>query len=1076
MRDNIAQVALNPFECALHQVRWQRGMTLLDIAKAANVEEWFYQYGVIRINGHRYIEREMWCHIKPKQGVTVECCVELNRGAGKFIKKAIRVIAVVAVAVATKVATAINPVFGVVVGFAGQLAIKGLTPAPTRGGRSGAASNGRGGSSGRPGSAGGGGGGGSGGGSSGGGSSPEAIAQRELSQSGITTNTVAQGESLSFVIGRKRVSPNLLAPPWTTFENGRSFTHAIYGMMGRHRVTELKLNGIDFADVADLEYEVFEGDGGEGLSTIVDRTYFQEATGVLLSNFQTQNTEVAATKLVDQDNPENSYSKPHYFKSKGICDEVHFSLVWDGGIASTAGVRHSMPLRMWARRVGDVDWRAFPVLHFKDTKTWGGMRQTIKVVFGEPKEGVWFARNDTLDCHAAINYTAPNAAFAFASDGYFQDSTSPSLVPLLTSNLAPAPYVASSSGNGGGTLPFRAFDEDADTYWQSPTPINGSWIQIDHGSAVTVRSIVINANIPTAPAPTFNPRTFDFVGSNDAAFAISEVLFSRTETVVTDAHFIQLKVIKPFRYHRLVLKTGQGATSVRISELSLYGVDNACSTVDAGPSGGRGGSVSFSRYTSLDTDGAEIYLLESAWPRGEYEFQLQRGMAYITAGLSLDITAGDQTSDRYDYTGSAFDTSSTSHFFGSYLSGQNHLIRVAQNTVTSRCIVESVTTVENTRPINPIVERGLTRIAIRVPDIQVDSVSGIFEGYARTFTGGIWQDQMQLTRNPAAYFRDALLRPTLNALPVNGALIDEDSLQSWFTECQIKGHTCDMIVQGRSIADVLAALAAAGYSSIRKSETIGVVMDRDRSAEPVTQMLTPFNSRSVVTRKPFKEIPHALRVEFSDGAADERSKSVIVYRDGFDASNARLIESIGYEGLDTEAKNVARAQFDLCQMKYRNWEVVKEVGLEGLSLERGTLVEVADDVILRDIYVTLVRDVIVDAGNVTGLVLETVVELSQSFGQTSFEGDILDPTTSFGFKLRTANGTAASHEIVETADTDIVALVTPVADTGQFERGSMITIGPFGRESRRMIVLSRDAAGFENYTVTLLPEAPELFS
>ncbi|WP_230681818.1 hypothetical protein, partial [Streptococcus pneumoniae] len=72
-------------------------------------------------------------------------------------------------------------------------------------------------------------------------------------------------------------------------------------------------------------------------------------------------------------------------------------------------------------------------------------------------------------------------------------------------------------------------------------------------------------------------------------------------------------------------------------------------------------------------------------------------------------------------------------------------------------MVEAVTQHYPDRPIRQAVEYGLSRIALRIPDIRVESVSVLATAYARPFENGIWSDVPVPCRRPAAFYRDALL-------------------------------------------------------------------------------------------------------------------------------------------------------------------------------------------------------------------------------------------------------------------------------------------------------------------------------
>jgi len=108
------------------------------------------------------------------------------------------------------------------------------------------------------------------------------------------------------------------------------------------------------------------------------------------------------------------------------------------------------------------------------------------------------------------------------------------LPPNMTSNIAPSPYVASSSGAypSASYDNYRAFDSSITSsgWWNlSQTPYSTAWLQIDVGSSVTIvgASIVFNPSYK-------NYTSLKISGSTNGSFSGEEIdIFTTTSQDTT---------------------------------------------------------------------------------------------------------------------------------------------------------------------------------------------------------------------------------------------------------------------------------------------------------------------------------------------------------------------------------------------------------------------------------------------------------------------------------------------------------------------------------------------------------------
>jgi hypothetical protein len=156
-------------------------------------------------------------------------------------------------------------------------------------------------------------------------------------------------------------------------------------------------------------------------------------------------------------------------------------------------------------------------------------------------------------------------------------SSSSSLVPAMTSNTAPAGYVASASSSFSSSyLPFQAFDKSTTSGgWISsttPTTASPQWIRIDLPSAQTVGGYAITNRI-NAAFDMVNPNTWTFEGSNDGTnWTILQTVTNDTNNNVGAVRPFTLSSPATFSKYRLNITARNGTTAafVTLHELDIF--------------------------------------------------------------------------------------------------------------------------------------------------------------------------------------------------------------------------------------------------------------------------------------------------------------------------------------------------------------------------------------------------------------------------------------------------------------------------------------------------------------------------
>lgn len=1040
----------------------KRAIAVMETAKGVSYQ-WFLENGLARVNGLCWA-REHWAIVKPKPGAFVDFLPDIAKGK---VGRIGLILAGIALTVATGfiatggIASALGlgagSTFGAggfgalaastALGAVGSLALKGLTPAPVLGG----------------------------------GADTASAEQRELSTVGVDINRVDLREPLPFLIGRRRLSPPLLVPPFVEFENETFYSNAMVGLHGPCDVQDIRINDIPIEDIQGAVWEVREGAPGSSADTFLSNRFVIESTAqTTLSNFETESEDGEYDILKDRVTPDNSHSKWHRLEDwRGEADDYEVRLAFPYGIIRNDAEKGVVAFRMRTREKGQTVWQDLPTFYFQDIKANGAIEQRIRFT-RSPFEGYALARNEAVNAYLAHGKTgAPAQPFAFSSDLYFSNDSvdvgSPAAwnqVPVLASNTNGTVTVSASTVSGANAA-FRAADNNAGTFWQ-PNDLNSEqWWKIDWGAGntKTLRSLSIQlVNVGSLGKVTCTLEGSD----NDVDFT---ALSTWRLKAGSPAGFVQAKTIAAYRYHRIRF-TPPGANlamTPQVTAITLNTQDAIASMYDVANFEAEGTTNRYlARRVQSDIDGFLVYMNPAIWGTAKREIEIRRSWAFAKSLFILDDVG---VNDFYRYDG----TDLRARFFTHQLISLVPKIFANQRDIQSTASILSSANFFASRPIRADIEQRLTRIAVRAPNLRLSSISALFTAKARQWTGSEWSTDFTPCRYAPPFMRDLLLLDDRNASAVPGEVVNDDSFKEAFLYAQANDLTCDVLTQGRSIDEVLALAASSLRASPRQADWWGLVIDRDRTGEDEMLLLTPENSRNLGARIDWPRIPHAVRVTYLDSADDDKPHDVTVYRPGFSALNATRFESLTDVTADTEAKAVATQNYNFGQMLYRKESFRFEVFYEGHWLKRGDLVAFADETLLRYVHTGLIKSVLTAAGMVTGFELFGVARLSETQNHIDAISDFdaipdVDAPLVVPLHAQVAgtDGTVQTLAITNVADSNVIMLTTPVADTGQFVAERVIAIGPLGLAKVRCIIKAKRKTGPDTFELLLVRDAPEI--
>lgn len=266
---------------------------------------------------------------------------------------------------------------------------------------------------------------------------------------------------------------------------------------------------------------------------------------------------------------------------------------------------------------------------------------------------------------------------------------------------------------------------------------------------------------------------------------------------------------------------------------------------------------------------------------------------------------------------------------------------------------------------NPVKFANISGTAMRIK--ASDQLSGAIDSYncvVSTYLKGydadndVWKDDV-ISSNPADIFRYVLQSPAFaKALP--DSKIDIEKLEEWWVYCDTIGLTYDKIIDyDTSVDDVLNDICAAGVATLSKANNIySVIIDNERPI--IKGMITPRNSWDYKGNINYPDLPHGLRIEFRNQEKSYETDERIVYRDGYDETNATLYERLEFSSCTNSdlAYWYGRRYFATALLQPETHTF--KMDFENLTFNRGDRITLVNDVILVGVGQARIKELIVD--------------------------------------------------------------------------------------------------------------------
>ncbi len=474
-----------------------------------------------------------------------------------------------------------------------------------------------------------------------------------------------------------------------------------------------------------------------------------------------------------------------------------------------------------------------------------------------------------------------------------------------------------------------------------------------------------------------------------------------------------------------------------------------------------------SDHVDQELDHLKIYLDpadgSNPWAVGEWEIRVRAGFAH---GDKIAKTA----TRNYDQTNAAaFPNRRLQASSGADVNQSNQNFNIVWESITSYIT-----------GTYPVAATNVAQVFVRIPNRAVTEISAVASRKLKTWNGVQWTGST-ITSNPAAILRHIWNDPKL-AFPFPDGALNDQELGDFYDHCVTKGLQFNSLIDSGTVHDWAQRVTRLAKAKTKQGQLYGAWWDVDRSAEAPVITVSAHTGSGFTLLSPREPAPHAYNVTYFDSADEYRQTDRLVYRSGFNASNAVDIRNFDGEGLVTSAQVDDVVGYLLDEFAARSTLVQCTVSSDGRMIDRGDLIAVGADALWSMHGDARIETITTSGGNVTGLTLTNDLPLTKIaddfFGPTDMFAptDFFTPGNGCGVTLMydKPGQQVVTHLIDETADTNVITFTTPFTTPTNLLVGSPAIAGPAGIEHRRLYVEQKSGGPDGTTKLLCIPEANSL--
>ena len=877
---------------------------------------------------------------------------------------------------------------------------------------------------------------------------------RQLTPSSLQGNLQRPGAPFPHVRGTRKIFLPVVVKPFVDLQGDDEVITAVIGGAGPMSLTDIRSDNTPLADISEITYQTREGFSTDTTITLVDIQSKTDANVIELSEHKVDPDN--PQNLADQATPTNSIPHWHRMRALGSPDEIRINLRWMQGLFDQDNLTEVLivPLRLRFRLTSSSTWIYAPEIFFTYRKQ-ETFQKDIRLIFTTAPA---LPTPETANCPFAAFSGVP---MRVETSQIINDASATSVANAFDGNSAtqanwagtPTGYLGANFGGEPRTIAYAILTPDAALGFTSDANITLN-LRGKNGSAPASASDGTLLGTTGSIADTLSKVV---ITSTDTATAYQYIWIEYVVAIGTDQQLVDIRFIAANDYSHL-------AHSYFWSALTTLYMD--ATNIGSTPV----------RRIALHAESARIYLDPVTFPKGDYDIEILRGSVGQKDTFDLE---------RYNETGVS---SPYSSFFRWQNPSGTYRVPRSLGGVYHTIARQRFQLKWNTHALLNAPGK-LALIAIKATNRQVGQLSCIAKRYVYDYDSGAgtWTT-LTTTSNPAPHVRD-ILAGGLNSDPVPADLIDDVGLIAWRSHCVTNSYQVNAVIEGQSAAVAAQLCAACGYARMRQSETFGVILDKDRSAESAVQTFTSRNSRGYSWQKAYVRFPSGFRAIYADSTNDYQETELIMLDP--DGDQGGRYEEIRYDGFVTQAEVQARALFDLEQARLRMTFHSFESNQQAIKCKRGDLIALNHPILTEQMGSAYIREIQTSGANVTGFVLDGMVPISGSDWFFSGPDDFIDDLygdglwgpEQLGVVVRLESGLEMTAEInADPTGADehsrIITLTTPEAVPAGLAEGCLVATGVLGSERLRLIVgeiAPKEGPQFPN-SITAVDEAPALWA
>lgn len=369
---------------------------------------------------------------------------------------------------------------------------------------------------------------------------------------------------------------------------------------------------------------------------------------------------------------------------------------------------------------------------------------------------------------------------------------------------------------------------------------------------------------------------------------------------------------------------------------------------------------------------------------------------------------------------------------------------------------------------------GLKIVANNNTSAQLDAISVIESGCARTWNGGEWSTAKTPTSNLAAWALEILTSPHHSPSQYSDDELDLASFGAWYKYCEQQGFKADGIItrsaKKKSILETLCknSNAALVMSSVTGKMEVAIDNGRDYSVA----LLNSENIMSISTSKEFKRKTTGKKVTYINAAAEYDVDSVTFMKDGedYDPTSDTLTETtLEYVTSYEHAYKIAWRE--MAEETAQPRVVTVKAGLESAYYPIYSRVELQH----KSLKIGIAHGVIKTCIWYGGLLREIHLDGAVTFPATGACGVIINCVSDNGrglLALKVSGSGTTSILQVETTVRSSSSVVPTAGNICSF--GKLDNDGEFTLVTTSMLIINAEESD-NGYTLTLVDYNPALY-